>query len=304
MGCFLWITSIRFRGGHSHKGNGGMFLKQKRKGSLNIGPKQDILEYCKTEWRGQTKRAAIMQKAYQEIPNLTDCSHLHQIRGDNYCGIRGTLLQCFIQNINVLSKWSSAESVINRLQTLYRNPNSGLSQWTFAHRLPFNKKDKLPTMSECVQCLFLKFSECQSLSTDVERNSWPVNLLNSDTKVDLQCMEAIKLLMFLEAHSLYEASQRGDDVPVFVWLLFARDTSENLESLVKNHINPVGDSGGLEQIEMILLGYTLKLSIKVFRLQQYGEEDFITYYPEETRDSWPQVTLIAEDDRHYNTPVV
>lgn len=58
------------------------------------------------------------------------------------------------------------------------------------------------------------------------------------------------------------------------------------------------------QIEMILLGYTLKLSIKVFRLQQYGEEDFITYYPEETRDSWPQVTLIAEDDRHYNTPVV
>lgn len=31
-------------------------------GSLNIGPKQDILEYCKTEWRGQTKRAAIMQK--------------------------------------------------------------------------------------------------------------------------------------------------------------------------------------------------------------------------------------------------
>ena len=95
-------------------------------------------------------------QAYQEIPNLTDCSHLHQIRGDNYCGIRGTLLQCFIQNINVLSKWSSAESVINRLQTLYRNPNSGLSQWTFAHRLPFNKKDKLPTMSECVQCLFLK----------------------------------------------------------------------------------------------------------------------------------------------------
>lgn len=31
-------------------------------GSLNIGPKQDILEYCKAEWRGQTKRASIMQK--------------------------------------------------------------------------------------------------------------------------------------------------------------------------------------------------------------------------------------------------
>lgn len=95
-------------------------------------------------------------QAYQEIPSLIECRHLHQVRGDNYCAIRGTLLQCFIQNINVLSKWNSAESVINRLQTLYRNPNSGLSQWTFAHRLPFNKKDKLPTMSECVQCLFAK----------------------------------------------------------------------------------------------------------------------------------------------------
>lgn len=292
MGCFLWITNIRFRGGHSVKG------------SLNIGPKQDILEYCKAEWRGQTKRACIMQKAYQEIPSLTECRHLHQVRGDNYCGIRGTLLQCFIQNINVLSKWNSAESVINRLQTLYRNPNSGLSQWTFAHRLPFNKKDKLPTMSECVQCLFAKFSECQSLSTNEERNSWPVNLLNLDTKVDLQCMEAIKLLMFLEAHSLYEASQKGDDVPVFVWLLFARDTSENPESLLKNHINPVGDSGGLEQIEMILLGYTLEVTIKVLRLQQYGEEDFITYYPDDRRESWPLIVLIAEDDRHYNAPVV
>ncbi|XP_052685533.1 uncharacterized protein LOC128165242 isoform X1 [Crassostrea angulata] len=273
-------------------------------GSLNIGPKQDILEYCKAEWRGQTKRASIMQKAYQEIPSLIECRHLHQVRGDNYCAIRGTLLQCFIQNINVLTKWNSAESVINRLQTLYRNPNSGLSQWTFAHRLPFNKKDKLPTMSECVQCLFAKFSECQSLSTNEERNSWPVNLLNLDTKVDLQCMEAIKLLMFLEAHSLYEASQKGDDVPVFVWLLFARDTSENPESLLKNHINPVGDSGGLEQIEMILLGHTLEVTIKVLRLQQYGEEDFVTYYPDDRRESWPLIVLIAEDDRHYNAPVV
>nr|XP_011449061.2 uncharacterized protein LOC105343394 isoform X6 [Crassostrea gigas]XP_034334151.1 uncharacterized protein LOC105343394 isoform X6 [Crassostrea gigas] len=273
-------------------------------GSLNIGPKQDILEYCKAEWRGQTKRASIMQKAYQEIPSLIECRHLHQVRGDNYCAIRGTLLQCFIQNINVLSKWNSAESVINRLQTLYRNPNSGLSQWTFAHRLPFNKKDKLPTMSECVKCLFAKFSECQSLSTNEERNSWPVNLLNLDTKVDLQCMEAIKLLMFLEAHSLYEASQKGDDVPVFVWLLFARDTSENPESLLKNHINPVGDSGGLEQIEMILLGHTLEVTIKVLRLQQYGEEDFVTYYPDDRRESWPLIVLIAEDDRHYNAPVV
>ncbi|XP_055998560.1 uncharacterized protein LOC125683738 isoform X5 [Ostrea edulis] len=273
-------------------------------GSLNIGPKQDVLEYCKKEWKGQTKKASTMLKAYEEVPVLTECRHLHQIRGDNYCGIRGTLLQCFIQNINVLSKWKNCESVVNRLHALYRNPHSGLSQWTFAHRIPFNKKDKLSTMAECVQCLFNKVSECRSLSTDEERTSWPVNLLNHETKEDLLCMEAIKLLMFQEAHFLFEAYQKGDEVPVFVWLLFARDTSENPETLVKNHINPVGDSGGLEQIEMILLGHTLGVTIKVLRLQQYGEEDFITYYPDDMKESWPQIVLIAEDDRHYNAPVV
>jgi hypothetical protein len=98
----------------------------------------------------------LILQAYEEVPVLTGCRHLHQIRGDNYCGIRGTLLQCLIQNIDVLSKWQSSESVINTLQALYRNPHSGLDQWTFAHRIPYNKNDKLSTMAECVQCLFSK----------------------------------------------------------------------------------------------------------------------------------------------------
>lgn len=58
------------------------------------------------------------------------------------------------------------------------------------------------------------------------------------------------------------------------------------------------------QIEMILLGYTLEVTMKVLRLQQYEEEDFITYYPDDRRESWPLIVLIAEDDRHYNAPVV
>ena len=37
-------------------------------------------------------------------------------------------------------------------------------------------------------------------------------------------------------------------MPTFVWLLFARDSSETPEKLLLNHINPIGDSGGLEMV--------------------------------------------------------
>lgn len=56
--------------------------------------------------------------------------------------------------------------------------------------------------------------------------------------------------MFLEVYFLYEVSQKGDDVFVFVWLLFVRDILENLEFLFKNYINFVGDLGGLEQVSV------------------------------------------------------
>ena len=47
-------------------------------------------------------------------------------------------------------------------------------------------------------------------------------------------------------------SQGDEDVPTFVWLLFARDSSETPEKLLLNHINPIGDSGGLEMVRACL----------------------------------------------------
>ena len=72
--------------------------------------------------------------------------------------------------------------------------------------------------------------------------------LNSDPNSDLELMEGVKLLMFLTAASLHGDMQQGNDVPVFVWLIFARDTSEDIVSFVKNHLNSIGDTGGLEQV--------------------------------------------------------
>ncbi len=56
---------------------------------------------------------------------------------------------------------------------------------------------------------------------------------------------------------------------------------------------------------MYLLAHTLGIIIEVVRPSQFGEQDFITQYMDDTQDesSLQKVQLIAEDDRHYNVLV-
>ncbi len=54
---------------------------------------------------------------------------------------------------------------------------------------------------------------------------------------------------------------------------------------------------------MFLLAYAVRHTIQVYRLSKYNTEEFITVYPTDPPKDWPVVTLIAEDDRHYNIPV-
>ncbi|KAM6135477.1 ubiquitin thioesterase otulin isoform 2-T2 [Pterocles gutturalis] len=115
--------------------------------------------------------------------------------------------------------------------------------------------------------------------------------------------EALKFLMLNTAIELYNDDKNGRRVPVFSWLLFARDTSSNPCQLMHNHLNHIGHSGGLEQVEMFLLAYALQHTIQVYRLYKYSTDEFITLYPSDPEEGWPVVTLITEDDRHYNIPV-
>ncbi|XP_070213805.1 ubiquitin thioesterase otulin isoform X3 [Bos mutus] len=115
--------------------------------------------------------------------------------------------------------------------------------------------------------------------------------------------EAVKFLMLNRAIELYDDKEKGREVPFFSVLLFARDTSSDPGQLLRNHLNQVGHTGGLEQVEMFLLAYAVRHTIQVYRLSKYGTEEFITVYPTDAPRDWPVVTLIAEDDRHYNVPV-
>lgn len=61
-------------------------------------------------------------------------------------------------------------------------------------------------------------------------------------------LEVLKFLMLVKAVELHNKMQAEQEVPVFCWLLFARDTSENPNMFFRNHLSQVGFSGGLEQV--------------------------------------------------------
>ncbi|XP_033751292.1 uncharacterized protein LOC117335425 isoform X2 [Pecten maximus] len=270
-------------------------------GSVQVGHKVNIMEYAEREWKGETGKAITIKQAYTEVVKLTACENLQQIRGDNYCGIRGCVFQCLCHMLSPHRVWGSLDDTLSALQTNFADRASSLRLWNFAGRL--TPQEPLSQMQACLTYLFSKFEDVEQMSSYEERHLWAMSLLNSDPAGDIMLMEGMKLLMLLESVRLYNQSQTGADVPLFVWLLFARDTSDTPAKFVTNHLNCVGGSAGLEQVEMFLLGYVLGVSIQVFRLSQLGQDDFVSYYPENKQDQKPMISLLAEDDRHYNVPV-
>ncbi|ESO97479.1 hypothetical protein LOTGIDRAFT_115152 [Lottia gigantea] len=262
---------------------------------MNIGDAVDLIQYSESEWKGDTQKAVVIKQAYKELPSITNCNNIRAIRGDNYCAIRGCVYQMLTCGSMDASKLPGMMCIIDTLHELYEDPSSGLSQWTFANRLKCTGENKLSTLCRCVLTLFSK------LSTYKEREEMTLNLLNAHPDTDIEIMEGVKLLMLVKAVELFRDNQKGKDLPIFANLMFARDTSDSISKFVLNHLNPVGDSSGLEQVEMCLLGQTISTIIRVARLSHFGAEDFLCDFPSREND-WPSIYLLAEDDRHYNVP--
>ncbi|GLG97343.1 Uncharacterized protein GBIM_04119 [Gryllus bimaculatus] len=264
----------------------------------NVGPKVNIFEYAMREWQGHTKKAETILKGYAEIPSLLGVQYLRSIRGDNYCGVRAALFQVLSKGLPL----PSGSTVYDYLSNACRMGNSKwLQNWNFAGRLPYESSNVLHGMKSCLESLDNMVSV---LSSSEDRQQTLVALLNRNPSLDLHLMEAAKLHMLMCAMELYEASSAGLDVPLFAMLMFARDTSETPRDLMNNHLKNVGNTGGLEQVEMFLLGYALQVTLRVVRPAAHGTEDFICCYPDWNLGVWPEVILIAEDDRHYNVLVV
>lgn len=74
------------------------------------------------------------------------------------------------------------------------------------------------------------------------------SLLNGSQQFDVELMEGMKLMMLLYMADIQKQIAEEAEVPLFAWLLFARDTSSNVVDFVKHHLNPIGDSAGMDQV--------------------------------------------------------
>jgi ubiquitin thioesterase otulin len=54
--------------------------------------------------------------------------------------------------------------------------------------------------------------------------------------------------MLASALQLHSVNTCGGNVPLFALIIFARETSQNPEQFLRNHLNCVGDTAGLEQV--------------------------------------------------------
>ncbi|XP_040209484.1 ubiquitin thioesterase otulin isoform X2 [Rana temporaria] len=260
---------------------------------LGVGPEFDIIEYCRREWRGNTPVAKQMREGYKEVSHAFGA--IRQVRGDNYCALRATLFQCLSQTAK-LPQWLNNADLIQLPEKLNQTYD-WINLWRF-----WSPGSKTPGLriKEYLELLKKKWAEMSKMKISDKKQVACDEIFQTEEEYCLY--EAVKFLMLRTAVDLYNANENGVEVPVFSWLLFARNTSNNPCEFMKNHLNQVGHSGGLEQVEMFLLGYALQHTIKVYRLYKYGTDEFITQYPDDQAD-WPVVTLITEDDRHYNVPV-
>ncbi|XP_009907487.2 ubiquitin thioesterase otulin isoform X1 [Dryobates pubescens] len=265
---------------------------------LSVAPEMDILEYCRREWRGNTPVANKMRKGYEAVAQKF--ASIRRVRGDNYCALRATLFQALSQATQ-LPSWLQSEDLTMLSENLL-SKYDWIKQWQLKEKLGKKMGKISDEIKEYLILLRKKWKTISEIKGPLEKQEACDKLFRNEEE-EYRLYEALKFLMLNTAIKLYSDDKNGKRVPVFSWLLFARDTSSNPCQLMHNHLNHIGHSGGLEQVEMFLLAYTLQYTIQVYRLYKYNTDEFITLYPNDPEEDWPVVTLITEDDRHYNVPV-
>ncbi|XP_052273155.1 uncharacterized protein LOC127873345 isoform X2 [Dreissena polymorpha] len=267
----------------------------------NVGNLLDIVKYAGTEWSLSNKKACLLTEAYACVKRNYRFPYIRVIRGDNYCAIRSTIFQILVYCFPLPKDWSSCDTDASDIKSDFCK--RVISQFKFAECRNIPVKESTELVPICLKGYYEMAQKLQEYSTIVEKQNVLAEALNSDADCDLNIMEAVKLLMAQCAVNLFVDKEGGKKVPEWARHLFDRDGSKTVEQLISNHLNKVGHECGLEQVEMCLLGYSLGVRIRVLRLIYLNEVDFEAFYPPEDKDDLPVVTLISEDDRHYNIPV-
>ncbi|XP_044894641.1 inactive ubiquitin thioesterase OTULINL isoform X3 [Felis catus] len=234
------------------------YLQRKFKRNLSVEAEVDLLSYSAREWKGETPRAKLMRKAYEELFWRHHIKCVRQVKRDNYDALRSVLFQIFSQGLSFPS-WMKEKDIV---------------KWT-------------------------EFSGIK----DYHKRGSMCNILFSDAILEYKLYEALKFIMLYQVTEVYEQMKTQKVIPSLFRLLFSRETSSDPLSFMMNHLNSVGDTCGLEQIDMFILGHSLEIKIKVFRLFKFNSRDFEVCYPDLPFREWPEISLLTENDRHYHIPV-
>ncbi|XP_052618766.1 ubiquitin thioesterase otulin-like [Peromyscus californicus insignis] len=241
---------------------------------LSVAPQMDIMDYCKNEWRGNTQKATCMKKGYEEVSQKF--TSIRRVRGDNYCALRATMFQAMSQ-LAELPLWLQ-DPELTLLPEKLINKHSWIKQWKLGLRFDRKNEDLVERLKESLALLRKKWASLAEMKT-TEARQLACDELFTNEEEEYSLYEAVKFLMLNRAIELYEDKEKGKEVPFFSVLLFARGTSNDPGQLLRNHLNQVGHTGGLEQVEMFFLAYAVRHTIQGYRLSKYNTEEFITVYP-------------------------
>lgn len=296
--CYLRRLQLYF--GHQLKWWIG-YLQRKFKRNLSVEAEVDLLSYCSREWKGDTPQAMLMRKAYEELFWRRHVKCIRQVKSDHYAALRSVLFQVLSQGLPFPS-WMKEKDIVKLPEKLlFSQGCNWIQQYSFGPE-KYTGSNVFGKLRKCVELLKTQWTEFSGIRDQHKRGSL-CNGLFSDALLEHKLYEAVKFLMLYQVTDMYEQMKTKKPVPPLFRLLFSRETSSDPLSFMMNHLNSVGDTCGLEQIDLFLLGHSLEVKIKVFRLFRFNSRDFEVCYPEAPLREWPQISLLTENDHHYHVPV-
>ncbi|NXP07918.1 F105A thioesterase, partial [Thinocorus orbignyianus] len=278
------------------------YLQRKLIRNVSVLTEVDLLGYSMREWKGETKQAKHMREAYEELFGSCHIKYLRQVRKDNYSVLRAVLFQIFSQGISFPS-WMKERDILKLPEKLlYSQGCNWIQQYSFGPER-YTGPNVFSKLRKCMETLKTNWIEI-SASKDHEERRNLCNTLFSDESKEHKLYEAIKFIMLYEVVEAYEQIKNREETTHNLFsLLLARDSSSDPLSFMMNHLNAIGDSICLDQVELFLLGYLLEVKIRVYRLHRFHTEEFQVLYPEEYRREWSEICLLTEDDRYYHIPL-
>ncbi|KAM8966986.1 inactive ubiquitin thioesterase OTULINL [Pelodytes ibericus] len=276
----------------------GLF-QMKRNPSIN--GEVNALSYCAKKWKGEALHERQMRKAYDEVYNKHHFKSIRLVKYDNYSALRAVLFQVFSQGIP-FPTWMKEKDVLKLPEKLlYSQGCNWIQQFSFGPERYAGPKvyGKLRKCIELFKNQWMDICNCKDQS---ERHKMCKNIF-SDDELENKLYEAVKFIMLYLVIEAYENMKTEQNFPSFFNYIFSRESSSDPLSFMMNTLNCVGDSTGLEQIYMFLVGFSLEVKIKVFRLAKVDTEDFEVIYQSDCKREWHEICLVTENDRHYDIPV-